>query len=80
MLTSDSSWIDDLRAEVQRRQDTLEQMRPTPAGVGREGGGISQLPPAFPPTHRGEGGPTEDTWEDTMRARRRRPRHGRGET
>jgi hypothetical protein len=27
MFTSDSSWIDDLRAEVQRRQDTLEQMR-----------------------------------------------------
>ena len=26
-----------------------------------------------------EGGPAEDTWEDTMRARRRRPRHGRGE-
>ena len=56
-----------------------EMLRPAPAGVGREGGGLSELPPAFPSTHLGEGRPAEDTWEDTMRARRRRPRYGRGE-
>ena len=56
-----------------------EMLRPAPAGVGREGGGISQLPPAFPSTHLGEGGSAEDSWEDTMRARRRSPRYGREE-
>jgi hypothetical protein len=56
-----------------------DMLRPAPMGVGREGGGLSELPPAFPSTHLGEGGPAEDTWEDTMRARRRRPRQGRGE-
>jgi hypothetical protein len=63
------------------RVPTQEQdmLRPAPVGVGREGGGISELPPAFPSTHLGEGRPAEDTWEDTMRARRRRPRYGRGE-
>jgi hypothetical protein len=63
------------------RVSTQEQeiLRPAPPGVGREGGGISQLPPALPSTHLGAGGPAEDSWEDTMRARRRRPRQGRGE-
>jgi hypothetical protein len=55
-----------------------EMLRPAPMGVGREGGGIGQLPPGFPSTHLGEGGPAEHSWEDTMRARRRRPRQGPG--
>jgi hypothetical protein len=41
-----------------------EMLRPAPAGMGREGGPAED---------------TEDSWEDTMRARRRRARHGRGE-
>jgi hypothetical protein len=46
------------------------QFAPTSA-VSPEGGGISALPPAFPSTHLGEGGPAANTWEDTMRARPR---------
>jgi len=56
-----------------------EMLRPAPAGVGREGGGLSELSRTFPSTQLGTGGPAEDSWEDTVRARRRRPRHGRGE-
>ena len=56
-----------------------DMLRPAPMGVGRAGGGLSERSPTSPSTHPGEGGPAEDTWEDTMRARRRRPREGRGE-